>query len=113
MDPRQKLLIAASALAFGTGGLTFAPAAAQAQEVAAEACGPGSVPGLSAEECACALALQAGTIDALEAFLRQYPPSEDGEVNACSALALEALNQFAPDNSDGAEPPGAPGGIPY
>lgn len=45
------------------------------------------------EERECREALEAGTIDALEDFLRRYP---DGN-SACYALAYNALGQFSPN----------------
>ena len=46
----------------------------------------------SEEECACAAALKANSIPALEAFLRKYPLGKNP--SACSALALNALSSF-------------------
>ena len=58
--------------------------------------------GLSEEEC-CQLALEKNTIEALEEFLRMFPPGRSD--SACSALATTALSSL--DN----EPPenGSPG----
>ena len=60
--------------------------------------------GLSEEEC-CQLALEKNTIDALEEFLRLYPPGRSD--SACSALAMTALSQFGQGNEpNGNDPPG-------
>ena|SRR5687768_4910928 len=109
MDPRRRFLLAVSALAIGAGGVSTA---ASAQTLDAGQCFPGSTAGLSDEECACMLALEANTIQALEDFLRQYPPGSSGEVSACTALALEALNRFRPEDDETFEPP-PPGPLPY
>ena len=44
------------------------------------------------EQCACEEALKKNTIEALEEFLRKYPPGR--KPSACGALALNALTQF-------------------
>jgi hypothetical protein len=113
MDPRRRFLLAVSALAIGAG----VPAAANAQTLDPEQCFPGSAAALTDEECACMLALEEGTIRALEDFLRRFPPDPNGEVSACAALALEALRQFTPVDDETFErptpqPPGPPNG-PY
>src|SRR5688572_22085125 len=45
-------------------------------------------------ERACERALRRNTIEALEAFLRKYPPERYRNDAACYALALGALNEF-------------------
>jgi hypothetical protein len=45
--------------------------------------------GLTEEEC-CQEALRKNTVEALEAFLRKYPPGRNSN-STCSALALSAL----------------------
>ncbi len=45
------------------------------------------------EQCACEAALRENTIQALEEFLRKYPPGK--KPSACGALALNALSRFA------------------
>ena len=45
------------------------------------------------EQCACDAALKENTIQALEEFLRKYPPGR--KASACGALALNALSKFA------------------
>jgi hypothetical protein len=108
MDPRRRFLLAVSALAIGTG----VPAAASAQTLDPEQCFPGSAAALTDEECACMLALEAGTIPALEDFLRRFPPDPSGEVSACVALALEELRRFTPIDDETFERPQPPPG-PY
>ena len=105
MDPRRRFLLAVSALAIGAG-----VPAASAQTLDPEQCFPGSAAALTDEECACMLALEEGSIRALEDFLRRFPPGSDGEVSACAVLALEALRRFTPLDDDTIEfeppPPG-------
>jgi hypothetical protein len=57
--------------------------------------------GLSEEEC-CQLALERNSIEALEEFLRIFPPGRSKGNTACSALAMSALSKFGGnrDNSD-------------
>lgn len=101
MDQRQKVLSLLGALALGTGSAATLPSDAFAQQFDTAMC---RVPnqdlrnmlGVTEEECACMLALEANTVSALEAFLAKYPPRR-GEANACTALALQALGQFVPD----------------
>jgi hypothetical protein len=68
-----------------------------------------SMPNLQAEaKCACEAALQEGTIEALEEWLRRY---RDVDVDsACTALALEALVSFSPDNDAYDDRPERPNG---
>jgi hypothetical protein len=54
------------------------------------------------EEQQCEIALRKNTIEALEEFLRKFPDSR----SACRALALNALENFAP----GGTVPGGPSG---
>lgn len=62
---------------------------------------------LSEEEC-CQLALEKNTIEALEEFLRLYPPGRSN--SACSALAATALLTFGPDEPGTTnDPPNDPG----
>ena len=63
--------------------------------------------GLSEEEC-CQLALEKNTIEALEEFLRMYPPGRGN--SACSALALTALSEFGEHESHDITPPPHDGG---
>lgn len=112
MDQRQRVLSLLGALALGTGSAATLPNGAFAQQFDTAMC---RVPnqdmrnmlGITEEECACMLALEANTVSALEAFLAKYPP-RGGESNACTALALQALAQFAPnrDRSDDNDPRG-------
>jgi hypothetical protein len=51
------------------------------------------------EQCACEAALEENTIQALEEFLRKYPPGP--KPSACGALALNALSTFACNNGGG------------
>ena len=51
------------------------------------------------EQCACEAALKENTIQALEEFLRKYPPGQ--KPSACGALALNALSNFACNNGGG------------
>ena len=51
------------------------------------------------EQCACEAALKENTIQALEEFLRKYPPGP--KPSACGALALNALSNFACNNGGG------------
>jgi hypothetical protein len=86
------LLIALVAVA-GFGGVH---AASAAQRSAGFASGPECKPGnglQTEEECACAAALKANSIPALEAFLRKYPLGHGP--SACGALALNALSNFS------------------
>jgi hypothetical protein len=106
MDPRKQLLATLSAIALSAGGLTYAaPALAQEQVAQDDRCeAPTDL--RTEEECACEAALNRNTIEALEEFLRRYPPRPGGETTACTALALAALDQFRPDNDR--EPPDNP-----
>jgi len=61
----------------------------------------------SEEERACALALKANTIPALEAFLKKYPLTNGPSV--CGALALNALSNFG-GGGGGHGTPGGGGG---
>jgi|SRR5689334_9934621 hypothetical protein len=61
-------------------------------------------------ERACARALQANSIDALEDFLHRYPPSKYHADVACYALALDALNGF--EHNNGGDRPKNAGGNP-
>lgn len=101
MDPRKQLLTTLSAVALGVGSFALsAQAAVQGPQCTT-----------SAEECACEDALKANTIEALEEFLRKYPPGMNGEGSACTALALAALNDFS--NGQQSTPPDRTGGSPY
>src|SRR4051794_19185065 len=55
------------------------------------------------EEQQCEIALRKNTIEALEEFLRKYPADSR---SACRALALNALDNFAPGGSGPSNPPG-------
>lgn len=61
------------------------------------------------EECACEEALSQNTIEALEAFLRQYPQSTSGagHANACAALGVPLPEKGTIERNDGKsiEPP--------
>lgn len=61
------------------------------------------------EECACEEALSQNTIEALEAFLREYPQSTSGagHANACTALGVPLPEKGAIEHNDGKsiEPP--------
>lgn len=66
-------------------------------------------------ERACERALQANSIEALEAFLHKYPPQRYRNDVACYALALDALGQFSNNdeknhNNGGTEHPNGGGG---
>ena len=82
----QKVLIAI----FGVFGFSLAGGvtASYPAQAAVQQCN-----GLSEEEC-CQLALEKNTIEALEEFLRLFPPGRSKGDNACSALAMSALSQF-------------------
>ena len=60
------------------------------------------------EQCACEAALKENTIQALEEFLRKYPPGK--KPSACGALALNALSQFACNDGRGSNNCGNGGG---
>jgi hypothetical protein len=51
------------------------------------------------EQCACEAALKENTIQALEEFLRKFPPGR--KPSACGALALNALSEFACNDGGG------------
>lgn len=102
MDPRKQLLTTLSAVALGIGGFALS----------AQATVQGPQCTTSAEQCACEDALKANTIEALEEFLRKYPPGVNGQGSACTALALAALNEFS--NGQQSTAPDRPGGgTPY
>ena len=107
---RKQLLTTLSMLALTLGGAAV-PAQAQTSNVQAMfdnlQCEPQT--GKTEEECACGLALRENTIEALEEFLRRYPPDSS---NPNSCLALAALQQFtiAEDEQDDRPPPGP---LPY
>ena len=108
MDPKQRLLVAISALALSSGtlGLSTQPARAQTppiSDVTAGLC-------TTEEEC-CLLALETNTIEAIEDFLARFPPGDDGELSACYALALERLEDYTPSSILDRPPP--PGPSPY
>ena len=107
---RKQLLTTLSMLALALGGAAV-PAQAQSSNVQAlfDNCevDPGE-PGKTEEDCACEAALRENTIEALEEFLRRYPPN-GREPNAC--LALAALQNFTITNNDRDPPP--PGPSPY
>lgn len=109
MDPKKQLLATLSVLAISLGGV-----AAAAQEAPNNTQAMFSnlqcLPGQSEEECACEAALKENSIDALEEFLRRYPPN-NSEPSACSALAMTALEGFAEGSDVNGPPPG--GGGPY
>jgi len=92
----RSLMIALLGLVGFGGGLSVAQHA-QAADLdfasIAKQCSPQDV--MSDEQCACDAALKENTIPALEEFLRKYPAGRRG--SACSALALQALSQFACD----------------
>ena len=86
----QKVLLAI----FGVFGFSVAggvTASYPAQAAVQQQC-----KGLSEEEC-CQLALEKNTIEALEEFLRMFPPGRGK--SACSALALTALSNFEDHDS--------------
>lgn len=86
------LLVALVSIAGFGGGLPASASPKTGGFASGLVCKPGS--GLqSEEECACAAALRANTIPALEAFLRKYPLGKGP--SACSALALNALSNFS------------------
>ena len=58
--------------------------------------------GLTEEEC-CQLALEKNTIEALEEFLRLFPPGRSD--NACTALATTALEGFTPRGNEHTDDP--------
>jgi len=109
MDPRKQLLATLSMLALSLGGAS-APTQAAQSNVQAMFDNLQCLPGQLEEECACEAALNENTIDALEEFLRRYPPENSGPT-ACSALATTALLKFT-EGSRG-DPPEPPGGGPY
>jgi hypothetical protein len=55
----------------------------------------------TSEECACEEALRQNTVEALEAFLREYPQSGNG-TSACAALSVpsDALDPSTSENTD-------------
>lgn len=59
---------------------------------------------LAEVERACERALRANTIEALEEFLRKYPPRKYRNEVACYALALGALNEFDQRNNNDKDP---------
>ena len=99
------LLVALVAFVGFGGGLTTASAATTGFAAGSE-CKPGNGT-QSEEECACAAALKANTIPALEAFLRKYPLGHNPSV--CGALALNALSSFSGGGFSGGGG-GSPGG---
>lgn len=117
MDTRKHLLATLSALALGAA-VPAAYSATPPSSASVEFCAPGQ----SEEECACDSALKANTIEALEEFIRRYPPGRAG-ATACTAVALEALAKFtspeAPNNGNDrdtrplSQPPGPVSGGPY
>jgi hypothetical protein len=79
MIRNHRLLVAVAAIAVSFGALG---AKAQAQGTLETAtCS-------TAAECACLAALQAGTPEALEAYIEAYPPGPGAE-NACTVSAFE------------------------
>lgn len=60
------------------------------------------------EQSACEAALKKNTIQALEEFLRKYPPGR--KPSACGALALNALSKFACNGGGGTNNCGNGGG---
>ena len=106
---RKQLLTTLSMLALTLGGAA-APAQAQSSNLQAQfdRCEE-PTPGKTEEDCACEIALRENTIEALEEFLRRYPPN-GREPNAC--LALAALQNFTITNND-RDPPGPPPPGPY
>ena len=96
----QKVLLAI----FGVFGFSIAGGvtASYPAQAAVQQCN-----GLSEEEC-CQLALEKNTIEALEEFLRMYPPGRGN--SACSALALTALSSFGEHDSHDTPPPHDGGG---
>lgn len=116
MDKKQ-LLATLSMLAFTLGGAATSSQAAvnkpSVNNTQAMFDNLQCTPGKTVEECACEAALKINTIDALEEFLRRYPPNKHAP-NACSALATTALNGFAPtEGGDGGDVKPPTGGTPY
>jgi hypothetical protein len=67
-------------------------------------------------ERACERALQANSIEAIEAFLHKYPPGKYRNDVACYALALDTLGSFGPDrngSNNGGDHPNSGGGGGY
>ena len=89
----RNLLIALFGVVGLGGGLTIS-SSAQAADVdftnVTYQCNPHD------EQCACEEALKENTIQALEEFLRKYPPGR--KPSACGALALSALSKYACEN---------------
>jgi hypothetical protein len=85
------LLIALVAVAGFGGGFSVSASAKNVDLASRRECIP-SNGSQSEEECACAAALKANTIPALEAFLKNYPLGD--KPSACGALALNALSSF-------------------
>ena len=92
MNTRIHLLATLSALALGAG-VPSAFSATPPSSASVAFCTPGQ----SEEECACEAALKANTIEALEEFIRRYPPGRS-DATACTALAMTALVQFSSPN---------------
>jgi hypothetical protein len=80
----------------GVGGGLMISSSAQAADLdfSQYQCDP-----LVDEQCACEAALKENTIQALEEFLRKYPPGR--KPSACGALALNALSKFACNDGGG------------
>jgi hypothetical protein len=76
-------------LGVGSGMMASHPAEAAAQQCK----------GLTEEEC-CEQALRKNTVEALEAFLRKYPPGRKSNT-ACSALAMGALSEHESHDEEG------------
>jgi len=101
------LLVALVAVVGFGGGISASASAKNIGLSSGQECKPGV--GLqSEEECACAAALKANTIPALEAFLRKYPLGEGP--SACGALALNALSNFGGEGGGGGGHGGSGGG---
>lgn len=90
----------------GVGGGLIASGSAQAADLdfSQYQCNPLD------EQCACEAALKENTIQALEEFLRKYPPGK--KPSACGALALNELKKFA-CNDGGVTDGGCGGGGGY
>jgi hypothetical protein len=81
-------------LGVSSGLIASGPAQAADLDYSQYQCDP-----LADEQCACEAALKENTIQALEEFLRKYPPGR--KPSACGALALDALSKFACNDGGG------------
>lgn len=80
-------------LGVGGGLIASAPAQAADLDFSQYQCNPLD------EQCACEAALKENTIQALEEFLRKFPPGK--KPSACGALALDAIKRFACSDGGG------------